>query len=202
MDGVRFYTGKRCVKRVWPMYGSDAYIVLGKACGSNASRLVLLSNGAVESFHRCLRAALMARSNQGTWVGELHIVLLGLRAAHRSDTGVSAAELAFEMIYEWRTLGDYDRGYKDIIKIEDEDLYNKDWSKLQCQQVSRYITRCSVIFAAYYGPGRNERPLLPPKGLGLGASGKKKKKNAAAGAAVMAIVERSAWNEHRPAVQR
>lgn len=37
----------------------------------------------------------MARRVKGTWVEELHTVLLGLRATPRSDTGVSAAELVF-----------------------------------------------------------------------------------------------------------
>ncbi|KAL4720688.1 hypothetical protein ACJJTC_012515 [Scirpophaga incertulas] len=51
--------------------------------------------GQWRGFIGLLKAALMARSDQSTWVEELLTVLLGLRAAPRSDTGVSAAELVF-----------------------------------------------------------------------------------------------------------
>lgn len=53
------------------------------------------SNGIVERWHRSLKASLMARAEQGNWVNELPTVLYGLRVTPRSDTGVSAAELAF-----------------------------------------------------------------------------------------------------------
>ncbi|XP_022834877.1 uncharacterized protein LOC111362435 [Spodoptera litura] len=53
------------------------------------------ANGAIERFHRTLKAALMARLSTKSWVDELPTVLLGLRAASRSDTGVSAAQLTF-----------------------------------------------------------------------------------------------------------
>ncbi|KAJ0172483.1 hypothetical protein K1T71_011622 [Dendrolimus kikuchii] len=54
------------------------------------------SNGVVERWHRSLKAALMARlHNSTTWVDELPTVLFGLRAALRTDSGVSAAELTF-----------------------------------------------------------------------------------------------------------
>nr|XP_034839639.1 uncharacterized protein LOC117995756 [Maniola hyperantus] len=54
------------------------------------------SNGAIERWHRSLKAALMARlKDNRSWVDEMHTVMMGLRAAPRSDTGVSAAELTF-----------------------------------------------------------------------------------------------------------
>ena len=53
------------------------------------------ANGAVERWHRTLKAALMARLNGKSWVDELPTVMLGLRAACRSDSGISAAELTF-----------------------------------------------------------------------------------------------------------
>ncbi|CAK1594385.1 unnamed protein product [Parnassius mnemosyne] len=53
------------------------------------------SNGAVERWHRSLKTALSTRLSHGSWVEELPTVLLGLRAAGRSDSGVSAAELTF-----------------------------------------------------------------------------------------------------------
>lgn len=55
------------------------------------------SNGAVERWHRSLKAALSARlqSYDSSWVEQLPTVLLGLRAAGRSHTGISAAEMTF-----------------------------------------------------------------------------------------------------------
>lgn len=54
------------------------------------------SNGLLERWHRALKVALMARlQDNKSWVDELPIVLLGLRAATRSDSGVSAAELTY-----------------------------------------------------------------------------------------------------------
>lgn len=53
------------------------------------------ANATVERFHRSLKAALMARLNDKSWVEELPTVLLGLRTACRSDNGISAAELTF-----------------------------------------------------------------------------------------------------------
>lgn len=54
------------------------------------------SNGMIERWHRSLKVALMARLKCNTsWVDELPAALLGLRAATRSDSGVSAAELTY-----------------------------------------------------------------------------------------------------------
>ncbi|XP_060809920.1 uncharacterized protein LOC132904015 [Amyelois transitella] len=53
------------------------------------------ANGIVERWHRSLKAALMARLNNASWVDELPTVLFGLRAVGRSDNGVSAAEYTY-----------------------------------------------------------------------------------------------------------
>jgi transposase InsO family protein len=53
------------------------------------------SNGAVERFHRRLKDALRARAAAADWPLHLPWVLLGLRAAPREDSGVSAAELVY-----------------------------------------------------------------------------------------------------------
>jgi transposase InsO family protein len=53
------------------------------------------SNGAVERFHRRLKEALKARLAGSDWVDHLPWVMLGLRAAPREDSGISAAELVY-----------------------------------------------------------------------------------------------------------
>jgi Integrase core domain len=53
------------------------------------------SNGVVERFHRCLKDALRARFAGVEWPQHLPWVMLGLRAAPREDSGVSAAELVY-----------------------------------------------------------------------------------------------------------
>jgi transposase InsO family protein len=51
------------------------------------------SNGMVERLHRRLKEALKAREATTDWPRHLQWVVLGLRAAPREDSGVSAAEL-------------------------------------------------------------------------------------------------------------
>ncbi len=53
------------------------------------------SNGLVERFHRRLKEALRARLAGADWPQHLPWVLLGLRAAPREDSGISAAELVY-----------------------------------------------------------------------------------------------------------
>jgi Integrase core domain len=53
------------------------------------------SNGLVERAHRRLKEALKARLAEADWPQHLPYVLLGLRAAPREDSGVSAAELLY-----------------------------------------------------------------------------------------------------------
>jgi hypothetical protein len=53
------------------------------------------SNGLVERAHRRLKDALKSRLAGPQWTEHLPWVLLGLRAAPREDSGVSAAELVY-----------------------------------------------------------------------------------------------------------
>jgi len=55
------------------------------------------ANGLVERFHRQLKDALRSRSASVDWALHLPWVLLGLRAAPKEDSGISAAELTFGM---------------------------------------------------------------------------------------------------------
>nr|XP_037875928.1 uncharacterized protein LOC101747165 isoform X1 [Bombyx mori] len=78
-------------------------------------------NGLVERWYRSLKAAYMARLDSKAWVEELPIVLLGLRAAPRTDSGVSAAEMTYRQTL--RLAGDF---YNDsIIPILDHCQYVK-----------------------------------------------------------------------------
>jgi Integrase core domain len=53
------------------------------------------SNGAVERFHRRLKDSLRTRLAGAEWPLHLPWVMLGLRAAPREDSGLSAAELVY-----------------------------------------------------------------------------------------------------------
>lgn len=54
------------------------------------------ANGMVERWHRSMKAALTARLlNNKTWIEELPTIMLGLRAAPRTDNQVSASQLTF-----------------------------------------------------------------------------------------------------------
>jgi transposase InsO family protein len=53
------------------------------------------ANGLVERFHRQLKEALRSRAAGVNWEEHLPWVLLGLRAAPKEDTGVSAAQVTF-----------------------------------------------------------------------------------------------------------
>jgi transposase InsO family protein len=55
----------------------------------------LQSNGAVERFHRRLKDVLLAHFAGSDWMDHLPWVMLGLRAAPRKDSGISAAELVY-----------------------------------------------------------------------------------------------------------
>ena len=54
------------------------------------------ANGMVERIHRTLKAALCARGGAAACKDHLPWVLLGMRAAPREETGVSAAEAALQ----------------------------------------------------------------------------------------------------------
>lgn len=76
-------------------------------------------NGALERFHRGLKASLTARlSENESWDEELPTVLLGLRAALRCETGLSAAELVYGQAL--RLPGDF---YSEVSPKYDGDDY-------------------------------------------------------------------------------
>ena len=52
-------------------------------------------NGMVERTHRHLKAAIMSRDDPHSWMTALPVVLLGIRAAMKSDLGCSSADLVF-----------------------------------------------------------------------------------------------------------
>lgn len=127
------------------------------------------SNGMIERWHRSLKAALMARLNSTTWVDELPIVLLGLRAANRDDTGVSAAELTYAT--PLRLPGDfyndtdtkildncqYVQKLQDIIKnLKPKPMRHKDARTLF---VYPDLDKCTHVFVR---SDRVRRPLEPP----------------------------------------
>lgn len=87
------------------------------------------SNGAVERWHRSLKAALTARLCNvvsSSWVDELPTVLLGLRTAARSDNGISAAEMTYGTTlrlpadyYDLKPQKEIDSSYEYVCKLRD-----------------------------------------------------------------------------------
>jgi cleavage and polyadenylation specificity factor subunit 1 len=53
------------------------------------------ANGAVERFHRTLKAALRTKLDTDNWVDILPVVLLGIRSAPKEDIGFSSAEIVY-----------------------------------------------------------------------------------------------------------
>ena len=53
------------------------------------------SNGMVERFHRSLKSSLRARLAGSDWFSHLPLVLLGLRATPKDDTGLSVSEAVY-----------------------------------------------------------------------------------------------------------
>nr|VZI49654.1 unnamed protein product [Spirometra erinaceieuropaei] len=51
--------------------------------------------GTVERFHRQLKTALRAAEDPESWADNVHVALLDIRAALKSDLDCSAAELVF-----------------------------------------------------------------------------------------------------------
>lgn len=97
---VRYGCPSRITTDQGRQFESNLFLKLMRFLGIHKSRTTPYhpqSNGAVERWHRSLKAALMARlgSSNTNWVDELPTVLLGLRSALRTDSGTSAAELAF-----------------------------------------------------------------------------------------------------------
>ena len=53
------------------------------------------ANGLIERFHRHLKGALRARLTGPSWMDELPVVLLGIRAAWREDADTTPAQLVY-----------------------------------------------------------------------------------------------------------
>lgn len=81
------------------------------------------SNGKLERWHRTLKSALMARLNSTSWIDELATVMLGLRAATRVDTGVSAAELTYGTTI--RLPGDFYNAQSQNVQIDQESYVHR-----------------------------------------------------------------------------
>lgn len=128
------------------------------------------SNAMIERWHRALKVALMARlqSNNSNWVDELPIVLLGLRTATRSDSGVSAAELTYGKtirlpgdFYDDAKISDSDSEY--LHKLRDTISKYKPRPKYHSKSYSLFVpdslNSCKSVFV------RNDamrRSLQPP----------------------------------------
>jgi transposase InsO family protein len=80
-------------------FESDLFTSLLRFLGIKRSRTTAYHpqcNGLIERAHRSLKASLTARMAENTsWLEELPTVLLGLRAAIKADSDVSAAELVY-----------------------------------------------------------------------------------------------------------
>lgn len=80
-------------------FESQLFRALSHLLGAEKTRTTAYhpqSNGIVERWHRSLKASLMARLESNLkWIDELPTVLMGLRAAIRTDTNTSAAQLTY-----------------------------------------------------------------------------------------------------------
>lgn len=97
----RFGCPKRLTSDQGRQFESRLFSELIKLLGISKSRTTPYHpqcNGAVEHWHRSLKAALIARlcnKSSLSWVDELPSVLLGLRTAVRSDNGICAAQMTY-----------------------------------------------------------------------------------------------------------
>jgi len=82
--------GSQFTSSVW----SGVCAALGIAT-SNTTSFHPQSNGIIERFHRSLKSSLRARLAGSDWLSHLPLVLLGLRATPKEDTGFSVSEAVF-----------------------------------------------------------------------------------------------------------
>lgn len=127
----RFGCPKKLTSDQGRQFESHLFSALMKLLGINKLRTTPYhpqSNGAVERWHRSLKAALTARlcNISSSWVTELPTVLLGLRTAIRSDTGISAAEMTYGTTlrlpadyYDIRTNLEIDSSHEYVCKLRD-----------------------------------------------------------------------------------
>ncbi|KAJ8713199.1 hypothetical protein PYW07_013569 [Mythimna separata] len=165
-----------------PQFESQLFQNLMKVMGIKKNRTTPYhpqSNGMIERWHRSLKTSLRAKlSDTSTWVSELPTVLLGLRAALRTDTGVSAAELTYG--YNLRLPGDFfastststptmDYTYveklRDVIRVNKPQAIAEHHSNNKRVFVHEDLLKCSHVFirtdavkkplqAQYEGPYR------------------------------------------------
>ena len=77
---------------------SEVWASLGRLLGTEMRRTTSYhpqANGAVERFHRSMKASLEARLKGPNWTRELPWVLLGLRTTPKADLGASVAEIVY-----------------------------------------------------------------------------------------------------------
>ena len=82
--------GTQFTSSVW----SGVCAVLGIATSTTTS-FHPQSNGIIERFHRSLKSSLRARLAGSDWMSHLPLVLLGLRATPKDDTGLSVSEAVY-----------------------------------------------------------------------------------------------------------
>ena len=81
-----------------PSFTSTLWSSLTKLIGSTHHLTTSYNpeaNGLVERMHRTLKAALMTRCTDATWISQLPWVMLGLRTTPKDDSNVSVAEMVF-----------------------------------------------------------------------------------------------------------
>lgn len=121
----RFGCPKKITSDQGRQFESELYTALLNILGIKKIRTTAYhpqSNGMIERFHRSLKVALKARllDNDTSWVDELPTVMLGLRAACKSDSNVSASELALG--HTIRLPGDFFDN-SESVKVSDEPSY-------------------------------------------------------------------------------
>ena len=96
---VRFGCPLKLTSDQGRQFESSLFLQLMKIMGISKSRTTPYHpqcNGIIERWHRSLKVALSARlSTSSSWIIELPTVLLGLRAACRNESGISAAEMVY-----------------------------------------------------------------------------------------------------------
>ena len=81
-----------------PSFLSEIWAALAELMGTKLHSTTAYNpaaNGMVERSHRSIKAALMARCTDYRWKDHLPWILLGLRTAPKSDSGLSPAEMVY-----------------------------------------------------------------------------------------------------------
>ena len=81
-----------------PAFTSELWRSLGELMGTSVHHTTAYNpeaNGMIERVHRTLKAALMARCEEGNWYHQLPWILLGLRTTQKEDLQASTAEMIY-----------------------------------------------------------------------------------------------------------